>query len=237
MKYVDPASEEPAPVLPSERLYEQIRARIAESPAPRMRTSTRAFWAITATLLVALMTVMIASELTYQRQAVGLAVEADRSIRLAWTLALLTAMPVASTLFVMRRGRGGLGSRAGPLAFVAAIVIPLYAALVLIDPIHVNEADLTGVAISPWGTRCATIAGIVGLTGVASFAIALRRAAPVASRVRGAALGAAAAAWAGLAIFVFCPSEEQQHLVVGHVLPVLGLLLAGSLATPRYLRP
>ncbi|HEY8507674.1 MAG TPA: NrsF family protein [Steroidobacteraceae bacterium] len=237
MRYVEPPSEASHPALPPERLYQQIRARIAESPAPRVRTNTRAFWAITATLLVAVMTVMIASELTYQRQAVGLAVDADRSIRLAWTLGLLASVALASTSFAMRRGSSGFGIRAGPLAIATAIVVPLYAALTLIDPIHINEANLTGVAISPWGTRCATIAGIVGFTVLASFALALRRAVPVASRVRGAALGAAAAAWAGLAIFVFCPSEDQQHLVVGHVLPVLGLVLIGLVATPRFLRP
>ena len=55
---------------------------------------------------------------------------------------------------------------------------------------------------------------------LAIFAVALRRAVAVASGLRGAALGAAAGAWGGLAVFAFCPSGETQHLLVGHVLPV-----------------
>jgi hypothetical protein len=57
----------------------------------------------------------------------------------------------------------------------------------------------------------------VGLLVLAAFAGALRRAAPAASRLRGAALGAAASAWAGLTVFLFCPAGAHRHLLVGHV--------------------
>jgi len=70
-----------------------------------------------------------------------------------------------------------------------------------------------------------------------SFAAALRRSAPVASRLRGAALGAAAGAWAGLGIFIYCPATEYHHLLVGHVLPIAALTLLGLAAIPRALRP
>ena len=66
-----------------------------------------------------------------------------------------------------------------------------------------------------------------------SFTAALRRSAPVASRLRGAALGAAAGAWAGLGVFLFCPATDHRHLLVGHVLPIAIFTLLGLAAVPR----
>jgi hypothetical protein len=77
----------------------------------------------------------------------------------------------------------------------------------------------------------------VGLLVLISFTAALRRPAPVASRLRGAALGAAAGAWAGLSVFIFCPATEHRHLLVGHVLPIAAFTLLGLAAIPRALRP
>jgi hypothetical protein len=72
---------------------------------------------------------------------------------------------------------------------------------------------------------------------MAIFAVALRRAVAVASGLRGAAIGAAAGAWGGLAVFVFCPSGELQHLLVGHVLPIALCTLLGGIALSSVLRP
>ena len=72
---------------------------------------------------------------------------------------------------------------------------------------------------------------------LAIFAVTLRRAVAVASGLRGAALGAAAGAWGGLAVFAFCPSGELQHLLVGHVLPVALFTLLGGIGLARALRP
>jgi hypothetical protein len=45
---------------------------------------------------------------------------------------------------------------------------------------------------------------------VGALVLALRHATPVATRLRGAALGSAAGVWAGLTVFVFCPSGDPQ---------------------------
>jgi len=71
------------------------------------------------------------------------------------------------------------------------------------------------------------------LTG---FLVALRRAVPVSVRLRGAALGAAAGAWAGLALLFFCPAAEPLHLLVGHSLPVAAATLLGALLAPAALK-
>jgi hypothetical protein len=105
------------------------------------------------------------------------------------------------------------------------------------QPLH-SGADVVGaVHISPWGVRCAVISGVVGLGVMAAFVVALRRAVPVASRLRAAALGAASGAWAGLAVFLFCPSGDRLHLLLGHALPVALLTLTGLLVAPARIRP
>jgi hypothetical protein len=103
--------------------------------------------------------------------------------------------------------------------------------------VHAHDPGVLPVEISPWGLRCLVIATIVGMLVLASFGAALRRAVPVASRLRGAALGAAAGAWTGLAVFIFCPSDDFQHILVGHVLPIVAFTLLGAVASPRVLRP
>jgi hypothetical protein len=93
------------------------------------------------------------------------------------------------------------------------------------------------VDISPWGARCFLIAGIVGVAVLAGFTRILRRAVPVATRLRAAVLGAAAGSWSGLAVFAFCPSGDQRHLLFGHVLPILVLIGIAALTLCRRLRP
>jgi hypothetical protein len=85
-------------------------------------------------------------------------------------------------------------------------------------------------ALSPWGAPCIAVAMAVGAIVLAGFTLALRRAVPVASRIRAAALGAAAGAWAGLGIFLFCPAGNSRHRLIGHVLPVLAFTFVGAVA-------
>jgi len=112
--------------------------------------------------------------------------------------------------------------------------------LTVLQPLHSGAADdvaFTGVAISPWGWRCIFIATVVSASTMAIFAVALRRAVAAASGLRGAALGAAAGAWGGLAVFAFCPSGELQHLLVGHVLPIALFTLLGGVVLTKVIRP
>jgi hypothetical protein len=123
------------------------------------------------------------------------------------------------------------------LFLVAVLVTPIYAVLTLVDPVEMSRTAAASLAtLSPWGPRCLSISIAVGLLVLFSFTAALRRSAPVASRLRGAAVGAAAGAWAGLSVFVFCPATEVRHLLVGHVLPIGVFTLVGLMAIPRALR-
>jgi hypothetical protein len=218
-------------------LYDRIRTSLAQESVSRTRTPTRTLAALAVVAVLATAVVVFASELVYQRLAAGLEVDPANRSRLLWTLLLLAGLTVVSTAFALWRGRRGFGVGAAGLAIAAVLVAPVYAALTLVQPLHLQDTAIAGVTISPWGVRCALIAGIIGIAAVLCFAAALRRAVPVASRLRGTMIGATAGAWAGLAVFVFCPSGEHQHVLAGHVLPVIALTAIGALVAPRLLRP
>jgi hypothetical protein len=216
---------------PSERLYARVRSAVTSTPAATTRTRTRIIAALAIVPTLTTLVVLIASGLVYGQPAAGLDVDVASSAAALTILALLIGLACASTAFVLWQGRSGLGIASTWLVSIAALVAPVYAALTVVQPLHSGAADdvsLTGVAISPWGLRCIFIASVVGASVLAIFAVTLRRAVAVAVGLRGAALGAAAGGWAGLAVFAFCPSGELQHLLVGHVLPIALLTLCGA---------
>ena len=215
---------------PSERLYARVRSAIESTPAATMRTRTRIVAALAIVPTLTTLVVLIASGLVYGQPAAGLDIDVASSAAVLTTMSLLIGLALASTVFALWQGSGGLGIASMWLVSIAALVAPVYAALTVLQPLHSGAADdvsLTGVAISPWGLRCILVASVVGISVLGIFAVALRRAVAVAAGLRGAALGAAAGSWAGLAVFAFCPSGELQHLLIGHVLPIVLLTLCG----------
>jgi hypothetical protein len=225
---------------PSERLYPRVRSAVASTPAATTRTRTRILAALAIVPVLTTLVVLIASEWVYGQPAAGLDIDVVQPGSALIVLALLAGLALVATLFALSQGRGGLGTAALGLVSIVTLVVPVYAALTVLQPLHSGAADdvaLTGVAISPWGVRCIFIATIVSASTMAIFAVTLRRAVVVAGGLRGAALGAAAGAWGGLAVFAFCPSGEPQHLLVGHVLPIALFTLLGSVVLRRALRP
>ena len=217
-----------------EYLYARVRAAIEGTPAATIRTRTRILAALAIVPAFTAIVVLIASESVYGQPAAGLGIDVSSAIGMLTILVLLAGLAVTSTLFALWQGRGGLGIGATWLVSIAALVVPVYAALTILQPLHSGAAD---DAISPGGWRCMFIASLVSASVLAIFAAALRRAVAVASGLRGAALGAAAGAWGGLAVFAFCPSGEVQHLLAGHVLPIAAFTLIGGVALTRALRP
>ena len=221
---------------PSRELYQHVRASVEAEPASTTSVPARVIVALAIASSVTAAIILLASQVVYQRLAVGVYVAAQSAPHVLVVLLLLIALTLAATVAAVWRGRHGLGSSVVSLFTIAGLVAPLYAALVLIDPVHAHDPALAS-AISPWGVRCFTIASTVGVVVLASLTIALRGSVPVASRLRGAALGAAAGAWAGLSVFIFCPSSDQQHMLAGHVLPIAVMTLLGIVGVPRVLRP
>src|SRR6187431_3074774 len=173
---------------PSERLYPQVRSAVENTPAATTRTRTRILATLAIVPVLTTLVGLIASEWVYGQPAAGLGIDVASPSAALTTLALLAGLALASTWLVS----------------IAALVVPVYAVLTVLQPLHSGAADdvaFTGVAISPWGWRCIFIATVVSVSTMAIFAVALRRAVAAASGLRGAALGAAAGAWGGLAVF------------------------------------
>jgi hypothetical protein len=181
---------------------------------------------------------LVASHVVYERPVLRVHMGTPLTSQLLIVLLLIVGLTLSATFIAVGRGERGLGSGVMSLLLVALLVTPIYAVLTLMYPLEVSEAAAAALAkLSPWAPHCLAIAGVVGLLVLASFTVALRRSAPVASGLRGAALGAAAGAWAGLSVFIFCPATEPRHLLVGHVLPIAAFTLLGLTAIPRALRP
>ncbi len=199
-----------------------------------MRTASRVSIAICIACTAIFLIVSGASQLVYGQWIAGLSVAVDSRPGILTVAALVLSLASVTTLVAVWRGRGGFGLPVLALAALAVLVTPLYASFTMLFAQHVSSSD---VVVSWWGARCLSIAALVGIIVLAAFGWALRRAAPEATVGRAAALGACAGAWAGAAVFFFCPSADQQHLILGHVLPVAALTLVGALLLPRALRP
>ncbi|HKO49133.1 MAG TPA: NrsF family protein [Polyangiaceae bacterium] len=225
------------PAAPSSELASRIRAAVAQTPAPRSTVRQRltfALVAVPAAILAGLLGSCIVSP-GRPLVRVDLAVLAD--VAFAERLLVLLLLAGMATGIALLPGRRGLGSKATLLVIAAVAVAPLYTVLTNVAPLGTALGDAAARALHPLGLPCALVAVAVGTLTLTAFALALRRAVPAAPVSRAAALGAAAGAWAGVALFLQCPAKNTLHLLVGHSLPVAAFALLGAVALPRLLRP
>jgi hypothetical protein len=223
-------------VAPPAAMSDMIRTRIKAARSSRVNFHARAALGTLGVLVLTALIVAVASELTFARQAAGLAALVRSTSWLAFVSVGLVALTLASTTIVMWRGRSGLGPDVVLAALTAMLAAPLYTLLVIWRPVHMGGDAALGVEVSQWGARCLLIAAVVGLAALACLTAALRRSVAVSATIRGAALGAAAGFWAGVAVFIFCPSGETLHLLVGHALPIAAFTALGAAIAPRILR-
>jgi hypothetical protein len=216
------------------RLYQSVQAGVAATPAANIRTARRTWIAICVACAATLLVVIAASQLVYGEWAAGLSLAVDSRSSILAVGAHVLLLACMATLGAVWRRRGGFGPPLAVLAALAVLVTPVYASLTVLFAQHVPSGN---VVVSPWGARCLAIAALVGSIVLVVFGWALRRAAPEATASRAAAVGACAGAWVGVAVFFFCPSADQQHLLLGHVLPVAVITMLGALLLPKALRP
>lgn len=221
---------------PAEAFYSSIRARVANESAATTNYGARILVALLIASLAAIALILAASQIWYREAAAGLMVPPESTTHLLFVLCSVVALTIAATLVAVRRGRLGLGSGLAVLAPSAVFVPPVYAALILMNPVHAGDPAAFSAALSPWGLRCLTLATLIGMVVLASCTVALRGSVLVAGRFRAASLGAAAGAWSGLSVFIFCPAHDLKHLLVGHALPVALFTIAGAVAVPRFLQ-
>jgi hypothetical protein len=187
--------------------------------------------------LIAVAVVATASQIVYGKQALGLLTGWKSPSAVVFSAIALLVLMLASTFIALWRGRSGLGASTALLMATGLATAPLYALLTLNIPAHEMVETVGAVRISIYGIRCVVIASVVGAMVLGCLASAMRATAPAGTRIRSMALGSAAGAWAGLAVFVFCPSGEPLHLLLGHVMPVAVFTALGAVALPAVLRP
>lgn len=151
---------------------------------------------------------------------------------------LWTVVVLAATWMGVARGRSMLG-RPTSLRVVVTILTP--AALVLATLVVglLWPATLAEPSTMQDHVFCMELGSLMAIAPLIAFALVRRGSDPVAPRLTGAALGAAAGAWGGLFIELRCGHASVEHVVVGHVVPVvvmalLGAIIAGSVVSVRH---
>jgi hypothetical protein len=146
------------------------------------------------------------------------------------------ALAVALTAvgLALRRGRSMLGrSRRQLLGGTILIPISLLAW-------KVGCSIAFGAAMVPWpdrpGERCLALSLLVAAGPLLSF-LAIRRSAPVQPALNGAVTGFAAGACAWVVTDLWCPVAFVPHLLIGHVLPLGVLAVAGAWLGRAWLEP
>lgn len=222
---------------PPEELYARVAAMIERAPAPGMPLRRR-LSLVAAALPCAMMIPLVGHYVISGRSLFRLDMGSLPPRQFALELLLMAGLTIGATALSARPGRRGLGSTAWALALTAIAVSPVYAVVSLLWPLRSQDPEALAAAahLHPWGLPCLAIAAVVGMLALGAFAWGLRHAAPVSAGLRGAALGAAAGAWAGFTLFVHCPASSLLHVVVSHVVPVAVFTLIGAIAVPQFVR-
>ena len=142
----------------------------------------------------------------------------------AWLAVGTVAVAVAASWFALP-APGSMLPRGGRVLVAVALGVPILigAWIVLWHSVYTDP-------FQRFGWRCF---GLTAATAPWPFAVLVwlsRRFDPVSPQLTGAALGAAAGAWAAVVVELWCPLSVSDHVLVGHVSPLLLLVgLGGAL--------
>jgi len=217
-------TEQAPPLRPG--LLDDVLDAVRAEPAPARATRRRVVWGLAALCMALAGAVFLAYGGLRQggapRPALGI---------------------LATTLGAAVIGAAGLWLAVGQRSMVSRSTVALLATVVGIPVALLGwkvawSASFAG-GLDPWpgrvGWPCLQISLLAGLTP-ALAAIGLRRASePRHPRLLGAALGAAAGAFAWVVTDLWCPVGHVPHLLLGHVLPVLVFAALGATIGARYL--
>jgi hypothetical protein len=222
----DPRSPPVSGPSPSEDLRARVMAAVRASPvAVRAVGVRRRAWLVTAAF-------------TFSAGVlVAIGRPGLRGRPLAYVLALTSAgvlVAGAATWASVARGRSMLG-RTVRWRMAAATLTPmlLFAASLAFGTLWQQPVvDGSGA-----GAHLSCVAGTAAfaLGPLAAFLATRRASDPVAPRLTGAAIAAAAGAWGALGIELHCRYTSPLHVFLGHVLPVALLALLGVVVGARFL--
>jgi len=139
---------------------------------------------------------------------------------------------IAAVAFSMAAGRGGqmIGRSASQLLATA-----------IVGPLAFISWKLVCSAwfhVAPWpavGYRCFALTLLFASPPLVAIVVVRRGLDPLHPASLGAALGVAAGLCAGVLVDLWCPSAEIAHLLLGHLVPIALLALAGALVGLRVL--
>jgi hypothetical protein len=145
------------------------------------------------------------------------------TVAVAWLL-----VSALATWGGVMRGVSMLGRPASWRLVVAAVtpaaLLASALAAALIWP-HTRTDD----AVTADHIVCIVFTTLTATGPLAAFALLRRHSDPVAPRLTGAAIGAAAGAWGALSIELHCAHASIEHILLGHVFPVVLVTLLGVL--------
>jgi hypothetical protein len=203
------------PRSPKERLL----AELAAAPSPTRPTRRTRAWLAYGGATVAMVAVFFA--FGGPAHARGRPLVDTISIALGATL-----LAVVSTRVGLGRGGSMVGRPSRALALVAiAVPIATFAWLFAWHGHYVEPFQRLGLRCLALTLTCASALLMVMFWLRARTVVR-------APALHGAVMGAAAGAWAGVAVDLWCPLTGPAHVALGHVLPI-GLLILLSAAIGR----
>jgi hypothetical protein len=217
----------------SAELREQVLAAVATETSPTRAAVKRrnAFFGVVAAVSGVGAFVIFAA-LVSEGELVRLGGEvAQRHLeRSTWLVAATAggALGIAAAALWLALGRGGsMLGRSRRWLLYGCVLIPIS-----LLAWKVGCSMAFGDAMVRWperlGLRCLSLSIVAAAGPLWSF-VSMRRNAVVHPALNGATAGLAAGACAWVAVDVWCPVAYVPHLLLGHVLPLLVLAVAGAL--------
>jgi hypothetical protein len=209
-----------SPAMPPTELRGRILAAVRADPAPTRAVAQRRRPLVLAGALV----IPVALSLWAHGPDAG-----DRpctyvvSLSVAWFL-----ISALATWGGVMRGTSMLGRPAAWRLLVAALtpaalLVSALAAALIWPHTLIDDAVVADHVV------CIVFTTLTAAGPLAAFALLRRYSDPVAPRLTGAAIGAASGAWGALSIELHCAHASMEHVLVGHLLPVVLVTLLGVL--------
>lgn len=209
--------------MTSARLPDDLRKRVLEAashePSPN-RASVRRFTAFAAAAA-------LLGGITLFFALGGLHLGTRPTEVVAVTAAGWLIIALAATWGAFGRRRSMLARPVGWLLVVALATAPALLLWFLVWTMMGPEANVPAASLGIH-LACFAMTIVFSLSPIVAFVVVRHGLDPVQPRVTGAALGAAAGAWAGVIIDLHCPVSATAHVVLGHLAPIVVLGIAGA---------
>jgi hypothetical protein len=218
--------------LPSD-LKARILKQASETPAPSRRTEKRRSWVLLASSMA------LAIAFFFIRGGIRVT---GRPLALIVGTSLGTAVIAAvGTWFALGRRRSMLG-RSSLALCVMALVTPV--ALLFWKVVWSSQFPAGGEflgGVDPWpgriGYKCFWLSLAMGALPLVALLFARRRTDPTHPRIAGLAAGASVGLCVALFVDMWCPVGYVPHFLLGHILPIVLLALAGLVIGKLLLAP